>query len=75
MWLSLTTERTTQIPAMPAVMNMLQLTDNQEITLNRWASFNLGRPWGGFMAFLMGETGLQQEQIDHWWTNQENTRK
>ncbi|KAM0167757.1 hypothetical protein ACHAQE_000146 [Botrytis cinerea] len=59
---------------MPAVMNMLQLTDNQEITLNRWASFNLGRPWGGFMAFLMGETGLQQEQIDHWWTSQENTR-
>ncbi|TGO26565.1 hypothetical protein BPAE_0057g00410 [Botrytis paeoniae] len=55
-------------------MNMLPLTDNQENTLNNWASNNLGRPRAGSMVFLMSETGLQQEQIDHWWTSQENTR-
>ncbi|THV47568.1 hypothetical protein BGAL_0302g00110 [Botrytis galanthina] len=55
-------------------MNILLLTDNQENTLKSWASNNLGRPRDGFMAFLMSETGLQQEQIDRWWTSQENTR-
>ncbi|KAF5869577.1 putative homeobox and c2h2 transcription protein [Botrytis fragariae] len=55
-------------------MNMLPLMDNQENMLKSWASNNLGRPRDGSMAFLMSETGLQQEQIDHWWTCQENTR-
>ncbi|KAA8574444.1 hypothetical protein EYC84_005909 [Monilinia fructicola] len=53
---------------------MLPLTDDQESTLKRWASYNLGRPQDGFMAFLMGETGLQEEQINHWWTNQVTAR-
>ncbi|KAF7882699.1 uncharacterized protein EAF02_006062 [Botrytis sinoallii] len=55
-------------------MNMLPLMGNQENTLNNWASNNLGRPRDSSMVFLMRETGLQQEQIDHWWTIQENTR-
>ncbi|KAF7866852.1 hypothetical protein EAF04_005693 [Stromatinia cepivora] len=53
---------------------MLPLTENQESTLNRWATNNLGRPQDGSMAFLMGETGLEKDQINHWWTNQESTR-
>ncbi|KAF7940709.1 uncharacterized protein EAE97_006895 [Botrytis byssoidea] len=55
-------------------MTMLPLMGKQENTLNNWASNNLGRPRDGYMVFLMSETGLQQEQIDHWWTSQENTR-
>ncbi|KAJ8060111.1 hypothetical protein OCU04_011721 [Sclerotinia nivalis] len=53
---------------------MLPLTENQESTLNRWAANNLGRPQDNTMTFLMGETGLEEEQINHWWTNQESTR-
>ncbi|TGO40857.1 hypothetical protein BHYA_0030g00230 [Botrytis hyacinthi] len=53
---------------------MLPLMGKQENTLNNWASNNLGRPRNGSMVFLMSETGLQQEQIDHWWTSQEDTR-
>ncbi|ESZ92366.1 hypothetical protein SBOR_7250 [Sclerotinia borealis F-4128] len=49
---------------------MISLTDAQESTLIRWASYSLGRPQDGFMAFLMGETGLHEEQINDWWTNQ-----
>ncbi|CAD6450074.1 b80e3150-f350-4f8f-9113-57efb09cb6ec [Sclerotinia trifoliorum] len=47
---------------------------NQKSTLNRWVENHLGRPQDNGMKFLMAETGLEEEQINHWWTNHESTR-
>ncbi|TGO89502.1 hypothetical protein BPOR_0106g00100 [Botrytis porri] len=48
------------------------MRDDQEAKLKRWALHNLGRPQNDFMAYMVAETGLQQEQINHWWDNHEN---
>lgn len=53
---------------------MLPLTETQESTLISWVQNHLGRPQNNKMNFLMGVTGLEEEQINHWWTNQESTR-